>query len=214
MLAEHFPPFGLRLRTPRLELRLPDPEELAELGDLAIRGIHPPDELPFLSGWTLAEPALVARHVLQKFWRDLANWTPEDWSLYCCVFYDGTVIGNQSIGARDLAVRKEVRTGSWLGQAYQGKGFGTEMRAAVLHLAFAGLGADEAVSAALRYNAASQGVSRKLGYALDGVERQIVRGEVAIDQRMRLTRAAWEQHRTVEVIIEGLDACRPMFGLT
>lgn len=214
MLAEHFPPFGLRVRTPRLELRLPDSDELAELADLAIRGIHPPDTMPFLSAWSVQEPALIARHVVQKFWRELGTWTPEDWRLHLCVFYDGTVIGRQGIGAQDLARRKEVGTGSWLGQDYQGKGFGTEMRAAVLHLAFAGLGAEEAVSSALQHNAASQGVSRKLGYTLDGVARQIVSGELVIDQRMRLTRAAWEQHRTVEVTIEGLDACRPWFGLS
>ena len=37
---------GLRLRTPRLELRLGLREELLDLGRLAERGIHPPDEMP------------------------------------------------------------------------------------------------------------------------------------------------------------------------
>jgi RimJ/RimL family protein N-acetyltransferase len=42
--------------------------------------------------------------------------------------------------------------------------------------AFEGLGAQWAVSAAFEDNAASLGVSRKLGYRDDGTERDVVRG--------------------------------------
>ena len=44
--------YGLRLRTPQLELRLGSHEELLELGRLAERGVHPPDEMPFSIAWT------------------------------------------------------------------------------------------------------------------------------------------------------------------
>ncbi|SDM83059.1 hypothetical protein [Allokutzneria albata] len=40
MLVDHFPLVELRLTTPRLELRLPSPEELATLADAARRR-HP-----------------------------------------------------------------------------------------------------------------------------------------------------------------------------
>jgi hypothetical protein len=50
------------------------------------------------------------------------------------------------------------------------------MRAAVLHLAFAGLGAAEAVSGAFDDNAPSLGVSEKLGYESDGIERLAASG--------------------------------------
>jgi hypothetical protein len=46
------PLFGLRLRTPRLELRLPTDDELVELRELAHAGVHPPDEMPFAVAWT------------------------------------------------------------------------------------------------------------------------------------------------------------------
>lgn len=39
------PLYGLRVRTPRLELRLPDDDELVELFTLAETGIHPPEDL-------------------------------------------------------------------------------------------------------------------------------------------------------------------------
>ncbi|MCP3800659.1 hypothetical protein NLX83_15435 [Allokutzneria sp. A3M-2-11 16] len=43
MLVDHFPLVGLRLTTPRLELRLPSPE------DLASDGIHDPGVMPFVA---------------------------------------------------------------------------------------------------------------------------------------------------------------------
>ena len=53
--------YGLRLRTPRLELRLGSHEELVELGQLAESGIHPPEEMPFAIAWTdrIGEPDFV-----------------------------------------------------------------------------------------------------------------------------------------------------------
>jgi RimJ/RimL family protein N-acetyltransferase len=213
MLVDHFPLFGLRLTTPRLELRLPSPEELADLADLAAAGIHEPDTTPFIVPWTDAPPPEVARSVLQHFWRQLGAWTPRDWSLHLTVFRDGVVVGQQGIHARDLAITREVSTGSWLGRRYQGQGIGTEMRAAVLHLAFAGLDAETAVSGALEYNQTSLSVSRKLGYEPDGIRRHVIRGRMVVEHRLRLTRAAWERHRTVPVSIQGLAPCLPLMGI-
>jgi len=46
------PLFRLRIRTPRLELRLGDEEEALALGRLAESGVHPPAEMPFSVPWT------------------------------------------------------------------------------------------------------------------------------------------------------------------
>ncbi|SPT60410.1 MULTISPECIES: GNAT family N-acetyltransferase [Actinomadura] len=213
MLVDHFPLVGLRLRTPRLELRLPSPEELGALADVAAEGVHPPETMPFAVPWTDRPPAEVARGVVQHHWQMLAEWTPESWELDLTVFHAGEVAGQQTLRGRDLAVLRQVETGSWLGRRHQGQGIGTEMRAAVLHLAFSGLGADEALSSAFDTSHASQAVSRKLGYQANGIDRRVVRGEPRIDHRMRLTREDWERHRTVPVTVEGLAPCLPMFGL-
>lgn len=213
MLLDQFPLSGLRLTTPRLELRLPSNEELAELADLAASGVHDPAVMPFLLPWTDAPPAEVARSVIHRFWLELGEWTPRHWSLNLTVFRAGVVVGQQTIGAQDLAISREVKTGSWLGLRHQGRGIGTEMRAAVLHLAFAGLGAEEATSGAYAHNQASLAVSRKLGYRPDGVNRRVVRDALSIEHRLRLTRSGWERYRTVPVTIEGLEPCLPMFGL-
>jgi RimJ/RimL family protein N-acetyltransferase len=213
MLVDHFPLLGLRLTTPRLELRLPSAEELAALADTAAEGVHDPDTMPFLVPWTDRPPAEVARGLVQYYWLRLGAWTPEDWSLPLTVFHEGVPIGVQGIEARNFAITRQVSSGSWLGLRHQGKGFGTEMRAAVLRLAFEGLDAEEAVSSAFEDNHASLAVSRKLGYRPDGIERRAVRGALAIDRRLRLTRPDWVRHRTTPVTIEGLDPCLPMFGL-
>src|SRR5207249_2284686 len=38
---------AIRLRTPRLELRVPTSDEVDELFEIARAGIHPPEEMPF-----------------------------------------------------------------------------------------------------------------------------------------------------------------------
>ncbi|MFB4313505.1 GNAT family N-acetyltransferase [Actinomadura sp. 21ATH] len=214
MLVDHFPLAGLRLATPRLELRLPSPEELAALADLAVEGVHPPEVMPFLIPWTDAPPAELARGLVQHHWRQLGALQPHEWEFNLAVLHGGVPVGMQTVGARDLAIRGEIATGSWLGRRHQGRGIGTEMRAAVLHLAFAGLGAEEAVTSAFEDNHASLAVSRKLGYRPNGVERHVVRDTLVIGRRLRLSRADWERHRTVPVTVEGLDPCRSLLGLS
>lgn len=57
MQPHHWPLYGLRLRTPRLELRLPELELLDDLASVAVDGVHPPADMPFTAPWTDASPA-------------------------------------------------------------------------------------------------------------------------------------------------------------
>ena len=213
MIVDHFPPLGLRLNTPRLQLRMPSDDDLAQLVDAALSGIHDPAVMPFVVPWTDQTPGRLAQGILQHNWRAMSSWTPESWTFNGVVVHEGTVIGIQDMTAKNFGVARQVGTGSWLAQRYQGRGFGTEMRAAVLHLAFEGLGADAAVSGAFEATAASHGVSRKLGYRRDGTTLVAVRGRQVSEILYRLTREEWEKHRTVPVEVEGLEPCLPFFGL-
>ncbi|MFX0577592.1 GNAT family N-acetyltransferase [Nocardia nepalensis] len=212
-LMSYWPLAGLRVRTPRLELRMPGLADLGALAGLAADGVHDPAVQPFTAEWTDAEPDERARRVLQWHWRCWAEWRTDAWTLNFVVVRDGEVVGTQSIGAKDFAVCSEVSTGSWLGRSHHGQGMGTEMRAAVLELAFAWLGADSAVSGAFEDNPGSYGVSCKLGYEQDGVEVHAVRGKPAVLRRLRLTRARWDAHRSVPVQVIGLAECLPLFGV-
>jgi len=205
---------GLVLRTPRLELRPDDDDGLHELVALAHRGVHDPAVMPFQVPWTDASPEELGRNALQFHWGQRAALRSDRWSVSFLARYDGTVIGTQSISATDFGVLREVNTGSWLGRSHQGRGFGTEMRAAVLMLAFDHLGARTARSGAFLDNPASHGVSRKLGYRADGTMTVARRGQPAVEQRLLLDRAAFDRHRpqwTLEVC--GLTPdCRALLG--
>jgi RimJ/RimL family protein N-acetyltransferase len=213
MVSSRWPLADLWLQTPELELRWPSLSDLDALAELAAAGVHDPEVQPFMVAWTDAAPAERARSTLQYHWSSWGSWTPSAWMLELAVIRDGVVVGSQGVGGRDFAVLREVHTGSWLGRGYQGQGIGTQMRAAVLALAFDGLGAQWAVSAAFEDNAASRGVSRKLGYRDDGIEWHQVRGHAVLTRRLRLGRADWQAARSVPVRIHGLPPCLPLFGL-
>lgn len=207
-----WPLFDLRLRTPRLELRSPTDDDVFALLDLAHAGIHDPDQMPFAVAWTDLESPAFERSFLAYFWGSRASWTPERWRLPLAVLLDGRPVGIQEVQATDFAMLRTVDTGSWLGRAYQGQGIGTEMRAAVLALAFDGLGAEVATSGAIEGNIASHRVSEKLGYELNGEARLAPRGTPVVEHHYRIMRARWDPGR-YPVRIEHLEACRSMFGL-
>ena len=206
-----WPLFDLVVRTPRLELRLPREEEFGSFIELADAGIHDPDTMPFFVPWTDLEPPLRARETAKWFWSNRANWSPEKWTFTAGVFVDGEPVGMQDVGAEHFRAVRSVETGSWLGRAHQGRGLGREMREAILHLAFAGLDAEEALSGAFEDNAASLATSRAVGYAENGEARGHRRDSSARTVRFRLGREAWEQRRRDDIEILGLDRCRDMF---
>lgn len=191
------PTTRLRLRTPRLELRRATVAELRELYRVAESGIHDPAEMPFEVPWTddLNEPDFLA-HLLEENERDLR----------LVVFHDGSPIGVQAIDVQLPA----VSTGSWLGAAYQGRGFGTEMRTAVLELAFEHLGAEIARSGALAGNEQSLGVSRKLGYCVTGAHDVSPRGEPVEHTDLELRSEDFRPTVPVEVV--GAAQVVPLFG--
>ncbi len=201
------------LRTARLTLRPSDDEGLYELAALSLRGIHPPERMPFLQPWTDQAPDELVRGVVQHNWAARSRLQPTDWSVGFLARCDDQVIGVQDLSAKDFAITREVSTGSWLGSAHQRRGFGTEMRAAVLLLAFDHLGATAARSAAYADNPASLRVSAKLGYRRDGADTFARRGKAATEVRLLLeashfVRPEW----TLEV--DGLDGCRGLLGAT
>lgn len=210
-VVSRFWPFAdLVLRTGAVELRFPTLEQLADLAQLAHDGVHPPEVMPFGVPWTDAPPADRARATMQWHWKNLSQISPDDWTLPFVVLKGGVVVGMQELHGAKFRVRREVGTGSWLGRAYQRRGIGTQMRAAVLQLAFAELGAQWATTTAYADNTASKGVTRRLGYEADGVEIAERRGEPARLLRYRLSREQWEQQERLPVEVEGFGACLPL----
>jgi RimJ/RimL family protein N-acetyltransferase/predicted GNAT family acetyltransferase len=182
----------LRLRTPRLELRVPTRAEARRLFAVAEAGIHDPDVMPFEVPWTddLDEADFVA-HVTGS--------TPD--SIRFTAFQGGEPIGVQGLDFH----AGWITTGSWLGRAYQGRGLGTEMRAAVLTYAFDTRGATLARSGAIQGNPQSLGVSRKLGYEVVGTHVVSPRGEPLEHTDVELRRDRFRSPVPVSV-----DGVRPL----
>ena len=209
----HWPFFTLRVRTPRLELRTPDDEIGVQLGELAVRGVHDPASMPFVIPWTDAPVDELPRNSLQHYWLCRAQLRPESWHLSLAALVDGEVVGAGGISAEEFARRRTFETGSWMGQAFQGRGLGFEFRQACLHLGFAGLGAAVATTAAWHDNAASLGVTAKLPYEADGEDVMLRREAPDRILRFRMPRAAWEAVRRDDIELSGLAPCLPILGL-
>jgi RimJ/RimL family protein N-acetyltransferase len=214
MSESFWPLFDLTIRTPRLVMRPPRDEDVFALTALAAEGIHDPKLMPFRFPWTDVAPPEFQRNCLQFHWRVRATWTTDEWHLPFAIWLDGEIVGQQDMIGRDFLHTKTFETGSWLGQAYQGKGIGKEMRAAILQLGFDGLGAARAETGAHEHNKASLGVTKSLGYEPNGDAVFAPRGEPQVELKFKMDRDAFELVRREDVTIENLEACLPMFGLT
>jgi RimJ/RimL family protein N-acetyltransferase len=209
-LVDHWPLFGLRVRTPRIEVRSPDDELGCRLGELATKGIHDPAVMPFGFPWTDAPIEELPRNSLQHFWLNRAQLSPASWHLSLVVLVDGEVVGGGGLIAEQFAQRRTFETGSWITRSLQGQGLGYEFRHACLHLGFAGLGAEMATTGAWHDNAASLAVTRKLPYEPNGEDVLLRREQPDRLLKFRMPRAAWEAVRRDDITIEGLEPCLPL----
>lgn len=79
--------------------------------DLAERGVHPPEQMPFCVPWTDAPPGELARNTAAHHWRSRADFSVTSWHLPLGVWYDGELVGCQGLRTRDfpsLAVSRKV----------------------------------------------------------------------------------------------------------
>ncbi len=81
VMPHPWPLFDLRLRTARLELRLPTDTDLVHLVEIARVGIHHPSVMPFLVAWTDLPSPEFERSALQFMWGLRASWSSEHWRL-------------------------------------------------------------------------------------------------------------------------------------
>lgn len=202
-----FPVWGIRMLTPRLELCPAREHEMDALVRVAARGVHDPDTMPFELPWTDSPSPRRERETYAFILGSWADISPGGWRLPFAVCVEGAVIGMQDLAAPRWGEQRVAVTGSWLGREYQGAGFGTEMRAAVLHLAMGHLGAERVESAAFDDNVASMSVSRRLGYREVGERFTDRRGVRARQLCFAMERPDWEASAAAAIAVEvqGVD---------
>ena len=209
-----YPPLHLEVTTPRLTLRAATDELLERLLPVVRAGVVRADEAPFDDPMSLYDSSPTREwRWLRAIWTGRGRVEPAWWRLYFVVEVDGSLVGMQDLIAEDFPTFGAVTTFSWLAPHVRGDGIGREMRAAILHLAFAGLGAREATSEAFVDNDASNAISRSLGYEENGFTRATRRGQPCELHRWRLVRSRWEANRRTDIILAGVNECLPVLGL-
>ncbi|PYI37128.1 GNAT family N-acetyltransferase [Arthrobacter psychrolactophilus] len=212
MLNDYWPLAQLKLATKRLELRVPNDDELSELAQVAAIGVHEPGQQPFLTPWTDLPPRERALYVMQQHWSRRGMWCAEDWALEMGVFHADQPVGMVTLKARNFSVLREVKTESWLGLEFHRQGIGTEARTALLSFAFERLGAVTALTEVFQDNVGSQGVSRRLGYRPDGTSRDVLAGRVVVSDRLRLDVSDWATPDPTDLTVTGLAEALPFFS--
>ena len=208
-----WPFFALRLTTGQLELRIPREEELPAFAEVAERGIHPADEMPFGIAWTDV-PSRQRNLDSFRWWTSAkATFEPDHWTLTFGVWERGAPVGFQDLRGESFPVYRTVGSGSWLGREFQGRGIGKLMRQAALTLAFDHLGARFAESEAFIDNPASNKVSLGVGYQPNGYGRLAPHGTPRETQRFRMTLSDWRARPRPNVTVEGLQDSLVLFGI-
>ena len=210
--ATALPLLGLRMTAGPVELRGVTDDLVGPLAELAIRGVHDPDYMPFFVPWSTAPAAEMPRNMAQFHWGQRAGFSVQKWAMDLAVFYDGELVGSQGFGTRDYLITRVGETGSWLGREFHGRGIGTAMRKVICAFIFDHLGADYITSSAYSDNPASLGVSRKCGYRENGVSILNRMGKPATLQRLLLEPGDLVRYEH-ELIVEGLPEFRRSIGL-
>jgi RimJ/RimL family protein N-acetyltransferase len=211
-IEEIWPPYQVSISTGDLGFRLVRDEDLAELVDLVLDGIHDPDLMPFAFSWTDADPADLPANYVRHHWQCRSEFSPGRFDLEFAVRRNGEMVGIQGFSAKNFVITRTGETGSWLARRYHSQGIGTRMRRAVCAFAFDALGAARITSGAFVDNPASMAVSRKVGYQPNGIERIARRGQVAVNQRLVLSPDDFVRDDQ-PIAISGAAALRRFLGL-
>jgi len=211
-----YAPLNVEVTTPRLELRAASDQRLDDLVPLVAAGKATADPPPWDDPSSFYEPDPDVRvdRWLQAIWRGRGTVRADVWRLAFVVYLDDEPVGQQDLTGHDFNDFGTVESSSWVTSDRRGEGIGTEMRAAILHLAFEGLGAREAHSEGAMNNVASNAVSQRLGYQRNGVGWATHQGVPVLGQRWRLTREDWLSNRRRDIELTGVDACRRVLGMT
>jgi RimJ/RimL family protein N-acetyltransferase len=213
MLESWWPLFDLTVVGPRLTLRYVTDALAIELATLAGKGIHAPGAMPFMTPWSAAAEPELQRNVLRHYWGNRAALTQEHWVLDLAACVETTVIGMCAISSTEFAVSRTAETGSWIGMAYQGRGYGTELRMASLELIFTGFDGREARTSAWQDNVASLAVTRKLGYRALGARTRTRGGGEDKLLDFALQRDEWYALHRPSMRIEGTGSARSFLGV-
>ena len=211
-----YAPLNVRVATPRLELVGATDELLEALAPVVAAGKATADPPPWDDPNSFYEPDPDTRveKWMQGVWRARGTVRSDLWRLNFIVLVDDEPVGQQDLTGHDFDAFGTVESTSWVSSDVRRRGIGSEMRTAIVHLAFEGLGAAEAHSEGAVDNVGSNAVSERLGYERNGVAWATHQDKPVLGQRWRLTRPAWETNRRSNITMTGVAECRKVLGIS
>lgn len=214
-MSSLYAPLNVLVSTPRIQLRAASDECLEALAPLVAAGKATADPPPWddPSAFYEPDPEVRVNRWLQAVWRARGTVRSDVWRLSFVAFVDDEPVGQQDLTGHDFDDFGTVESTSWVSADRRGEGIGTEMRAAILQLAFEGLGAREAHSEGAVDNAGSNAVSERLGYERNGVAWATHQGKPVLGQRWCLTREDWLPGRRSDIELAGVAECREVLGI-
>jgi RimJ/RimL family protein N-acetyltransferase len=209
-----YPPLNVQIHTPTLSLLGATDALLERLLPIVRKGVATEPPWPFDDPMSLYKDSPDREWSwLRSIWSGRGKVNESFWRLYFVVVIDEEPVGMQDLIATDFATFGTVQSFSWLSPDIRRRGLGREMRHAILHLAFEGLGARRACSDAFADNVASNRVSAALGYQPNGIDWATRREEPADLHRWLLTREQWQAIRRDDITLHSVEDCRPVLGI-
>jgi len=210
-----YAPLNVRVATPRLELLGATDDLLESLAPLVAAGKATADPPPWddPSAFYEPDPETRVQQWLRAVWRSRGTVRPDAWRLNFVVVVDGEPVGQQDLTGNEFDAFGTVESTSWVSSDFRRRGIGSEMRSAILHLAFDGLGAAEAHSEGALDNAGSNAVSERLGYEPNGQAWATHQGKPVLGQRWLLDRETWKARRRDDITMSGVAECRQALGI-
>ncbi len=192
--------YEITIKTPKLELRLPNSSDAEELAQVLTNGIQKENEPHFMEenlyGKSVEDNTKWLREFIGK---SIKEWNKEDWHIPFAVFYKGKVIGLVTMFSHNFPITQGYGISYWIGLQYQGHGLGTEAFQALLFFGFVGLGAQEAYAGAYSDNIPSLHLMEKLGFVFNGEYWMARQGKAIKDRRMRLPKENWIKPTNINI---------------
>lgn len=167
-------------------------------------------ELPLTQGvirsWRTEDVASLVHHANnRRVWRNLRDRFPhpytasdaDDWirhaaraapQTHFAIAVDGEAVGGIGLDLRTDVFRRSAEIGIWLGEAYWGRGLGTEAVRALTDFAFRTFDLCRVYAGVFEWNPASMRMLEKAGYSFEGcLRKSVTKDGHTIDQMLYAT---------------------------
>lgn len=201
-----------------VSLKVPTVQETFLLAGIVKKGLFPGmRHVPVFGNWyDDTDTTASARRFAGDVIADWGAISPRYQHLHFAIMVDGNPVGRQSIMLESYTYhrRKDATTGSWIAPDYRTQGVGQKARWMILALAFQQMTADQACTAFLPNNTASQRISETCGYVKTGYDIRLENGKRNRYVQYTLTRAQWEKQERPQTTTVGFDSIAEKLGLS